>query len=247
MAEPAPVGGRVRRAIGGCAGRAEPAQPAGARHGGRAAGQRRGRRRGHDAVAPPLPDRTAWTSNSPPRASATRSSLEHPTDSDSDERSFATVVGQEAGTLGARIKGGASPRSVWSGQATRPNVADADRAGVAGLTATARPRTIDLPGFGPYRVSVQPAPTATSDHRTAGTGRSTRSSNNSSRSSRPCSPSRWCSSAIGGGDLSCGCRCGRSTASPPPPPGCRTSRLRAARCRCPNASRTRRRAPRSGR
>ena len=83
-------------------------------------------------------------------------SLEHPTDSDSDERSFETVVGQEAGTLGARTKGGVvTAIGVVGAGDDYPNVTDADRAVVAGLTATAHPRTIDLPGFGPYRVSVQ--------------------------------------------------------------------------------------------
>ena len=83
-------------------------------------------------------------------------SLEHPTDADGDDKGFDTVVGQQSGTLGGRVANGTvTAIGVVGAGDDYPNITDADKAAIAGLTKTTHPRTIDLPGFGPYRVSVQ--------------------------------------------------------------------------------------------
>ena len=174
-------------------------------------------------------------------------SLEHPTDADGDDKGFDTVVGQQSGTLGGRVANGTvTAIGVVGAGDDYPNITDADKAAVAGLTKTARPRTIDLPGFGPYRVSVQ----AGADGDLLVTGLPMTEVNEvverlvavelAVLASPSCCPRSRRLSAYGS-------RCARSPASPRPRPASPTSRSPAARCPFPNGCRTRRRAPRSGR
>lgn len=80
-------------------------------------------------------------------------SLEHPHGGDGDDPGFGSVVGQPAGTLGARIAGGAVTAS---GVIDGPALTAADDAVLAKLTASHEATTISLPGLGDYRVLVQP-------------------------------------------------------------------------------------------
>jgi two-component system OmpR family sensor kinase len=82
-------------------------------------------------------------------------SLEHPSDGDADNP-FSTVAGQSAGTLGARIlQGTLTTIGLVPGGDEQDPVSAADRARIAQLTASPKPRSIDLPGLGDYRVIVQ--------------------------------------------------------------------------------------------
>ena len=80
--------------------------------------------------------------------------LEHPPiDQDIDDGSFAAVIGQPAGTLGARVKGGAVTAFAIVGEPGR--TADpATRRVLASLRASGGARTVSLPSFGDYRLQV---------------------------------------------------------------------------------------------
>lgn len=80
--------------------------------------------------------------------------LEHPgdPDQDTDDNAFRTVPGQEVGTLGARVAGGAVTAAAVVGEPSA-NTAAA-RSALARLGPSARPRTVDLPGLGEYRLAV---------------------------------------------------------------------------------------------
>lgn len=83
-------------------------------------------------------------------------SLEHSSDGDADNP-FSAVAGQSAGTLGARIlHGTVTAIGIVPDGDEQTTVAVADRARIAGLTASSRPATIELPGLGDYRLLVQP-------------------------------------------------------------------------------------------
>ena len=81
-------------------------------------------------------------------------SLEHPNDHDADNDDFTSVVGQEAGTLGARLANGALTASgiVTDGSASRsiplPAKVILARLPISG------PRNLRLPGLGDYRIVV---------------------------------------------------------------------------------------------
>lgn len=82
-------------------------------------------------------------------------SLEHPRDRDTDDSQFASVTGQSAGTLGARVAGGTVTAAAVVGpedarSATEPG--PPARALLATLPADGEPRTVDLPGLGNYRL-----------------------------------------------------------------------------------------------
>ena len=90
--------------------------------------------------------------------------LEHPDDDhDADDRDVSdqqlnSVAGQAVGTLGARVKGGVVTAAAVVGHdsddpTTKPGSAVSAR--LATLAVAAGPRTIHLPGLGPYRVLVQ--------------------------------------------------------------------------------------------
>jgi two-component system OmpR family sensor kinase len=85
-------------------------------------------------------------------------SLEHPNDHDADNaRQFDTVAGQATGTLGARVLNGTVTAARVVGHdaddpATAPG--SAARAALGRLTPSTRPRSIDLPHLGDYRVIV---------------------------------------------------------------------------------------------
>jgi two-component system OmpR family sensor kinase len=86
-------------------------------------------------------------------------SLEHPDDHDADnsDTQFASVAGQAAGTLGARVMNGTVTAAAVVGHdgdepATAPG--PAARRVIGRLTARAAPRSIELPGLGEYRVVV---------------------------------------------------------------------------------------------
>jgi len=82
-------------------------------------------------------------------------SLEHPGDSDTDDNDFRLVVGQPAGTLGARIFHGAVTALGVVGT-TGPAGSAQTRDALARLGATTSARTIRLPGLGDYRIIVNP-------------------------------------------------------------------------------------------
>jgi two-component system OmpR family sensor kinase len=83
-------------------------------------------------------------------------SLEHPSDNDSDNAGFDSVVGQQAGTLGARsMDGRITAAGVISDDADTRSVSTADRTVLASLAATG-PRDVHLPDLGEYRVIVAP-------------------------------------------------------------------------------------------
>lgn len=82
--------------------------------------------------------------------------LEHPSDGDGDESGFGAVVGQAAGTLGARLAGDSvTAIGVVSGGDDHRTPTAADRVAIAKLTVTNRPRSVSLPGLGEYRVLVR--------------------------------------------------------------------------------------------
>ena len=82
--------------------------------------------------------------------------LEHPSDRDVDnDRRLATVSGQAAGTLGARVIGGRVTAAAIVGRdaddaAIGPGTAA--RAIIAGLRPTGSPTSVDLPRLGTYRM-----------------------------------------------------------------------------------------------
>lgn len=79
--------------------------------------------------------------------------LEHPGDSDGDERLFSSAVGQPIGTLGARVLAGrVTAIGVVTGGGARVVPSDEDRALLATLKPSARPRTLKLASLGEYRV-----------------------------------------------------------------------------------------------
>jgi two-component system OmpR family sensor kinase len=80
-------------------------------------------------------------------------SLEHPSDNDADNE-FSSVIGQQTGTLGARMVAGVVTAAgiVTDAQATG-SVSAADRA-VIGRLRVGGPRDVQLPGLGEYRVVV---------------------------------------------------------------------------------------------
>jgi two-component system, OmpR family, sensor kinase len=80
-------------------------------------------------------------------------SLEHPGDGDSDDAQLDSVVGQAAGTLGARTFGGRiAAIDVVAGGSEHPPPSARDRAVVAALQVSSGPRTVNLPDLGGYRV-----------------------------------------------------------------------------------------------
>lgn len=82
-------------------------------------------------------------------------SLEHPSDRDGDDGQFATVTGQAAGTLGARVKAGTVTAAAVIGHQDDPASAQPDaqaRAALARLRPDGTPRTVHLPGLGGYRL-----------------------------------------------------------------------------------------------
>lgn len=80
-------------------------------------------------------------------------SLEHPGDGDPDDVAFQSVAGQPAGTLGARVLNGKLTAYAVVGTSPPPGSAQT-RATLAALGPTRRPRTINLPGLGEYRILV---------------------------------------------------------------------------------------------
>jgi two-component system OmpR family sensor kinase len=85
-------------------------------------------------------------------------SLEYPNDHDSDNaRQFDSVTGQAVGTLGARVLNGKVTAAAVIGhhgddRATAPG--SEARAVLSRLSASSRPRSVDLPDLGDYRVLV---------------------------------------------------------------------------------------------
>jgi two-component system OmpR family sensor kinase len=85
-------------------------------------------------------------------------SLEHPNDHDIDNsRQFDSVTGQASGTLGARVLNGTVTAAAVVGhdgddRATAPG--SEARAVLSRLSASSRPRSVDLPDLGDYRVLV---------------------------------------------------------------------------------------------
>lgn len=80
-------------------------------------------------------------------------SLEHPSDNDADNN-YSSVVGQAAGTLGARIAGGVvTDAGIVTDQSTTRTVSAADRAMLSHLTVGGA-RDVHLPDLGEYRVIV---------------------------------------------------------------------------------------------
>ena len=82
-------------------------------------------------------------------------SLEHPGDGDSDDKQLDAVVGQAAGTLGARILNGrVTAITVVALGSEHPPPSARERAAVAALTVSTKPRSVHLPDLGEYRVIV---------------------------------------------------------------------------------------------
>jgi two-component system OmpR family sensor kinase len=85
-------------------------------------------------------------------------SLEHPSDHDADNaQQFNSVTGQAAGTLGARVLNGTvTAASVVGHETEDPLTAprSAARTALSRVSASAHPRSIDLPGLGDYRLLV---------------------------------------------------------------------------------------------
>jgi two-component system OmpR family sensor kinase len=80
-------------------------------------------------------------------------SLEHPSDNDADNN-YSSVVGQAAGTLGARIAGGAvTDDGIVTDESTSRSVSAADRAVLSQLKVGGA-RDVQLPTLGEYRVIV---------------------------------------------------------------------------------------------
>lgn len=80
-------------------------------------------------------------------------SLEHPSDNDADNN-YSSVVGQAAGTLGARIADGViTDAGIVTDESTTRTVSAADRAVLSHLTESG-PRDVHLPDLGEYRVIV---------------------------------------------------------------------------------------------
>lgn len=82
-------------------------------------------------------------------------SLEHPSDADVDDGYFRSVIGQPAGTLGARIVDGVvTAYGVVGSGAQDAATARQTREALAALSRTEHPRSVHLPGLGDYRVRV---------------------------------------------------------------------------------------------
>jgi two-component system OmpR family sensor kinase len=84
-------------------------------------------------------------------------SLEHPDDHDADNSAqFATVAGQAAGTLGARVLRGTvtAVEVVAHDDDDQAAVSGKDKAVLAALRPSSHPRTVHLPDLGEYRVTV---------------------------------------------------------------------------------------------
>jgi two-component system OmpR family sensor kinase len=81
-------------------------------------------------------------------------SLEHSNDHDADNNDYSSVVGQQVGTLGARILNGTVTAAgiVTDGSGTR-SISAADQAALAGLKVGGA-RDVHLPELGEYRVIV---------------------------------------------------------------------------------------------
>ncbi|MCW2521728.1 MAG: two component sensor kinase, partial [Frankiales bacterium] len=80
-------------------------------------------------------------------------SLEHPSDHDADN-DYSSVLGQAAGTLGARIANGAvTDAGIVTDESTTRDVSAADRAVIARLNIGGA-RDVKLPSLGEYRVIV---------------------------------------------------------------------------------------------
>ncbi|MDT4934432.1 MAG: two-component system, OmpR family, sensor kinase, partial [Pseudonocardiales bacterium] len=82
-------------------------------------------------------------------------SLEHAADHDRDDSQFASVIGQPAGTLGARVAGGKVTALGIVGGGTVSTSSPA-RTALANLTPTRRPHSLTVPSLGEYRVMVTP-------------------------------------------------------------------------------------------
>jgi two-component system OmpR family sensor kinase len=80
-------------------------------------------------------------------------SLEHPSsDRDPDDAAFSSVVGQPEGTLGARAADGVVTAA---GVVGRPgSLSDGARSVIASFRVSTKPRSVDLPVLGEYRVLV---------------------------------------------------------------------------------------------
>jgi two-component system OmpR family sensor kinase len=80
-------------------------------------------------------------------------SLEHPSDNDADNN-YSSVVGQAAGTLGARIAGGVvTDDGIVTDESTSRDVSAADRAVLSKLKVGGA-RDVHLPTLGEYRIIV---------------------------------------------------------------------------------------------
>jgi two-component system OmpR family sensor kinase len=82
-------------------------------------------------------------------------SLEHAADRDHDDSRFASVIGQPAGTLGARVAGGKVTALGIVGGSTVSATSPA-RTALAGVAPTRHPRSITIPSLGEYRIMVTP-------------------------------------------------------------------------------------------
>jgi two-component system, OmpR family, sensor kinase len=81
-------------------------------------------------------------------------------DSDADDTTVTRPANQAPGTLGARVVNGQAIAAevIDNKQGKTKQVGPAGLAVLGGLTKDETPHTIDLPGFGDYRVIVSPAP-----------------------------------------------------------------------------------------
>ncbi|MDP9094218.1 MAG: HAMP domain-containing histidine kinase [Actinomycetota bacterium] len=80
-------------------------------------------------------------------------SLEHAGDGDPDDAAFQSVIGQPAGTLGARVLNGKVTALAVVGSSSPPGSAQT-RAAIAQLGPTRSPRTIHVPDLGEFRILV---------------------------------------------------------------------------------------------
>ena len=82
-------------------------------------------------------------------------SLEHPGEQGADGGRLDSVAGQAAGTLGARITNGTvTAISIVAKGSETPPPSPKDRSTIANLAVSSKPRTIDLPDLGEYRILV---------------------------------------------------------------------------------------------
>ena len=81
--------------------------------------------------------------------------LEHPTDTDADDSTFESTVGQSSGTVGARVLGGeVTAAGVIGDGSTQHLPSERDRRFLAALKISSHPRSVTLPDLGHYRVLV---------------------------------------------------------------------------------------------